>query len=46
MKRQEAAESGMKKKELYNLWSPSNIIRMINSRRMKLAGHVAYMGEM
>jgi hypothetical protein len=31
--------------ELYNLYSSANIIRMIKLRRMKLAGHVAQMGE-
>jgi hypothetical protein len=31
--------------ELYNLYSSPNIIRMIRSRRMKWAGHVARMGE-
>jgi hypothetical protein len=31
--------------ELHNLYSSPNIIRMIKSRRMRLAGHVARMGE-
>jgi hypothetical protein len=31
--------------ELHNLYSSSSIIRMIKSRRMRLAGHVAQMGE-
>jgi hypothetical protein len=31
--------------ELQNLYSLPNIIRMIKSRRMKWAGHVAQMGE-
>jgi hypothetical protein len=31
--------------ELHNLNSSPNIIRMINSRRMRLAGNVARMGE-
>jgi hypothetical protein len=31
--------------ELYNLYSSSNIIRMIKSRRMRWAGYVARMGE-
>jgi hypothetical protein len=31
--------------ELHNLYSSPNIIRMINSRRMRWAGHVARMGE-
>jgi hypothetical protein len=30
--------------ELYNLYSSPNIIRMIKSRRMREAGHVAGMG--
>jgi hypothetical protein len=30
--------------DLYNLYSSPNIIRMIESRRMRLAGHVARMG--
>jgi hypothetical protein len=32
--------------ELHNLYSSPNIIRMIKSRRMRWAGHVALMGEM
>jgi hypothetical protein len=31
--------------ELHNLYSSPSIIRMIMSRRMRLAGHVARMGE-
>jgi hypothetical protein len=31
--------------ELYNLYSSPNIIRMIKSRRMRWAGHVARMEE-
>jgi hypothetical protein len=31
--------------ELHNLYSSSSIIRMIKSRRMSWAGHVACMGE-
>jgi hypothetical protein len=31
--------------ELHNLYSSPSIIRMIKSRRMRLAGHVARMGE-
>jgi hypothetical protein len=31
--------------ELYNLYSPLSKIRMIKSRRMRWAGHVARMGE-
>jgi hypothetical protein len=32
-------------KELRDLYSSSSRIRMIKSRRMRLAGHVALMGE-
>jgi hypothetical protein len=32
------------KKKLYALYSSPNIIRMIKSRRLRLAGHVARMG--
>jgi hypothetical protein len=31
--------------ELHNLYSSPNITRMIKSRRMRWAGHVARMGE-
>jgi hypothetical protein len=31
--------------ELHNLYSSPNIIRMIKSRRMRWAGHVARMGR-
>jgi hypothetical protein len=31
--------------ELHNLYSSTSIIRMIKSRRMRWAGHVARMGE-
>jgi hypothetical protein len=31
--------------QLHNLYSSPNIIRMIKSRRMRWAGHVARMGE-
>jgi hypothetical protein len=31
--------------ELHNLYSSPNIIRIIKSRRMRLAGHVARMGR-
>jgi hypothetical protein len=31
--------------ELHNLYSSPNIIRMIKSRRMRWAGHVARLGE-
>jgi hypothetical protein len=33
------------KKELHNLYSSPSIIRIIESRRMRWAGHVARMGE-
>jgi hypothetical protein len=35
----------LKNEELYALYSSRNIIRVIKSRRMKWAGHVARMGE-
>jgi hypothetical protein len=31
--------------ELHNLYSSTSVIRLIKSRRMKWAGHVAGMGE-
>jgi hypothetical protein len=31
--------------ELHNLYPLPNIVRMIKSRRMRWAGHVAHMGE-
>jgi hypothetical protein len=31
--------------ELHNLYSSPSVIRMINSKRMRLAGHVARMGR-
>jgi hypothetical protein len=31
--------------ELHKLYSSPNIIRVIKSRRMRWAGHVAHMGE-
>jgi hypothetical protein len=31
--------------ELYNLYSSPNLIKMIKSRRMRWAGHVARMGR-
>jgi hypothetical protein len=31
--------------ELHSLYSSANIIRVIKSRRMRWAGHVAHMGE-
>jgi hypothetical protein len=35
----------MRDKELYDLYSSPSIIRIIKSRRMRWAGHVAQMGE-
>jgi hypothetical protein len=35
----------MHNEELHNLYSPSSIIRIIKSRSMRWAGHVARMGE-
>jgi hypothetical protein len=35
----------MHKEELHNLYSSPSIIRIINSNRMRWAGHVAQMGE-
>jgi hypothetical protein len=35
----------LRNKELHNLYSSPSIIRMIKSRRMRWAGHVARMGE-
>jgi hypothetical protein len=32
--------------ELHNLFASSNIIRVIESRRMRWAGHVVHIGEM
>jgi hypothetical protein len=32
--------------ELHSLYSSPNIVRVIKSRRMRWAGHVAHMGEM
>jgi hypothetical protein len=33
-------------KKFHNLYTSQNIIRVIKSRRMRWAGHVAWMGEM
>jgi hypothetical protein len=46
-KRDEVAGSWRKLhyEELHNLYSSLNIIRMINSRSMRWAGHVARMGR-
>jgi hypothetical protein len=35
----------LRNEELHNLYSSSSIIRIIKSRRMWWAGHVARMGE-
>jgi hypothetical protein len=35
----------LRNEKLHNLYSSPNIIRMIKSRRMRWAGHVALMGE-
>ena len=35
----------MHNEELNDLYSSSNIVRMIKSRRMKWAGHLTHMGE-
>ena len=35
----------MYKEELNDLYCSPNIVRVINSRRMRLAGHVARMGQ-
>jgi hypothetical protein len=35
----------LRSEELYNLYTSSNTIRQIGSRRMRLAGHVARMGR-
>jgi hypothetical protein len=45
-KRDEMTGDGMKRhnEELHNFYSSPNIIRMIKSRRMRWAGHVARMG--
>jgi hypothetical protein len=46
-KRDEVTEDWRKlhNEELHNLYSSPNVIRVITSRRMKWAGHVARMGE-
>jgi len=46
-KRDEVTEEGWKlhSEELNNLYSSPNIFRVIKTRRMKWAGHVARMGE-
>jgi hypothetical protein len=46
-KRDEVKEEWRKlhNEELYALYFPTNIIRVIKSKRVKWAGHVARMGE-
>jgi hypothetical protein len=46
-KRDEVTEGWRKlhNEELHSLYSPPSIIRMIKSRRMRWAGHVARMGK-
>jgi hypothetical protein len=46
-KRDEVTGEGIKlhSEELHILYSSPNIIRQVNSRRMRWAGHVACMGE-
>jgi hypothetical protein len=46
--KREEVKGGCRKlnnEELHNLYTSPNIIRVINSRRMRWAGHVARMGE-
>ena len=47
-KRDEVTEDWRKlhNEELNDLYSSPNIVRVIKSRRMRWAGHVAHMGEM
>jgi hypothetical protein len=47
-KREEVAGSWRRlhNKELHNLHASQNVIRVIKSRRMRWADHVAHMGEM
>jgi hypothetical protein len=45
MKRQEVGENCIMRKELHNLYSSPSMIRIIKSRRMRWAGHVARMRE-
>jgi hypothetical protein len=35
----------LQNEELHDLYSSPNIVRVIKSRRMRWAGHVAHMGE-
>jgi hypothetical protein len=46
-KREEDGSCGkLHHEELHSLYSSPNIVRVIKSRRMRWAGHVARMGEM
>jgi hypothetical protein len=36
----------LRNKELHSLYSSSDIIRMVKSRRMRWAGHAVHMGQM
>jgi hypothetical protein len=40
------AKKKLYNEELHNLYSSPNIVRMVKSRRMRWAGHVACMGAM
>jgi hypothetical protein len=44
-KREEVSWRKLHNDELHSLYSSPNIVRVINSRRMRWAGHVARMGE-
>jgi transcription termination factor 2 len=44
-RRQGSGEDYIHNKELNDLYSSPNVIRVIKSRRMRWAGHVARMGE-
>jgi hypothetical protein len=49
LKRDEVSKGGWRKlhnEELRNFYSSPSIIRMIKSRMMRWAGHIACMGEM
>jgi hypothetical protein len=39
------AWSKLHNEELYNLYSSPNILRMVKTRRMRRAGHIARIGE-
>jgi hypothetical protein len=44
-KREDGSWRKLHNDELYNLYSSPNIVKMIKSRRIWWAGHVARMGE-